>query len=143
MNRDERTGEPEADEPLSGQSGTESEHAKRDDLSPAEQPDENDDSLGGVTITGFDQPPQAESINDGWYDLPPGAEPFTPDQWIPDRTFNISDIIPDDLLLPEGDGYMKPGQPEDPDSPKAGERRRLVEQNKHIYGESPPEPPAD
>jgi hypothetical protein len=72
-------------------------------------------------------------VNDGWYDLPPGAEPFTPDEMIPDRSFMISEFLP-------GDGDTGPRyatESEDPDSPKARERRRLVRQNWEIYEKLP------
>jgi hypothetical protein len=74
-----------------------------------------------------ERPEATPGINDGWHDLPPGARPFTPDEMIPDRSFLISEFLPgpDD----PGISYAE----DDPDSPKARERRRLVEQNREIY----------
>jgi hypothetical protein len=107
--------------------------SRRDQDEPQSNDEPRVDDLGGVTIEGFDEPAETGSVNDGWWDLPDGAEPFTPDEMIPDRTFMISEFLP-------GDGDTRPRystEAEDPDSPKARERRRLVEQNSHIYNNPP------
>ena len=60
---------------------------------------------------------QTGSEGDGWHDLPAGAEPFTPAQMILDRSFFITDFMPDSYDTP-GHGYAEPGR-------KIRSRRRL------------------
>ena len=113
--------------------------SRREPLPPAEDSDPDGSCVeeveGGVTIEwhGVEPSDTAEetSSGDGWYDLPDGAEPFTPEQMTPDRGFLISEFMPDRYDTP-GHGYAEPGS-EDPESPKARLRRDLVARNRDVY----------
>jgi hypothetical protein len=114
-------------------------HGRDGEPSPDDEPEDEEprsaEPSAGVTIEGFDAPAETPSVNDGWHDLPEGADAFTPDEMIPDRTFLISEFLPD--RDDPGIHYAEPGS-EDPESPKARMRRELVERNREVYEGSEP-----